>query len=851
MATDPAETLIAEGNRAEDAGDLARACELYRRAVSLAPRLAKAHLNLGVGLEASGDAAGALAAYEKALAIDPASPAANYNLGKLLYARGAYGEAERRLKQALESRPQFPEAHIVRGYALHALGELEPAASELETGLAQHPEDDAARAALSRVRGAIAVRSAIEHHRAGRWSEAEARYQAVLEQDPQNVDALHLRGLLACEQGLHERAAELISRSLELEPSNVHAQFNLGRVRQTQGRDAEALACYRAALALNALHPEALFNTAEIRAARGEPQEALDAYRRLLESVPDHAVALCNAGSILKSLGRVDEALDCYRKAVAADAQCFEGHYNLGITQREQGRTEEALASFRRAIELRPAMSDAHFALGNVLRVIDRKAEALAAFERALALDPDHVKARWSRVMAQLPAVYAPGEDPQAFRRQFEAELGELERWFDGRRIAQGAAGVGTDQPFELAYQEENNRPLLARYGALCTRLMGHWQQRERVPPPSVRRHSRLRVGFVSAHLRFHSVWSAITKGWFQELDPGRFALYAFHIGSDEDQETAFAKSRAVHYERGPKELREWVDAIGAQELDVLIYPEIGMDPMTVRLASLRLAPVQAASWGHPETSGLPTIDYYLSAEDLEPQAAQAHYTERLVALPHLGCHFERLTMAPAPADPARAGIDPRQPLLVCPGVPLKYAPQHDWVFPEIARQLGRCRFIFFAHWTRLLSDRLAERLQAAFKTRGLSYERFVTFIPWQTPAGFLGWLRRADVYLDTIGFSGFNTALNAVESGVPIVTREGRFLRGRLASGILKRLGLHELVVPTEQAYADLVVKLTEDSAYRQAVAARIEGSRTALYEDRAPVRALEDFLVRAAQGV
>jgi protein O-GlcNAc transferase len=745
MATHPAESLIAEGNRAEDAGDLARACELYRRAVSLAPRLAKAHLNLGVGLEASGDAAGAFAAYEKALAIDPASPAANYNLGKLLYTRGAYGEAERRLKQALEGRAQFPEAHIVRGYALHALGELEAAASELETGLEQRPEDDAARAALA----------------------------------------------------------------------------------------------------------QALFSMAESRAARGEPQEALAAYRRLLESLPDHAVALCNVGTIVKALGRVPEAHDYYRKAIAADPQSFEAHYYLGITQRELGRTEEALASFRRAIELRPAMADAHFALGNVLRLIDRKAEALAAFQQALALDPDHVKARWSCLMAQLPAVYAPGEDPQAFRRQFAAELAELERWFDGPRIAHGALGVGTDQPFELAYQEENNRALLARYGALCTRLMGHWQQHERVPPPSVRRHSRLRVGIVSAHLRYHSVWSAITKGWFQELDARRFALYAFHVGVDEDQESAFAKSRAAHYERGPKELREWVDAIGAQQLDVLVYPEIGMDPMTVRLASLRLAPVQAASWGHPETSGLPTIDYYLSAEELEPEAAQAHYTERLVALPHLGCHFEPLNIAPAAVDPAQAGIDARLPLLVCPGVPFKYAPQHDWVFPEIARRLGRCRFIFFAHWSRSLSDRLAQRLQGAFKAHGLSYERFVTFMPWQTPAGFLGWLRRGDVFLDTIGFSGFNTALQAVECGLPIVTRDGRFLRGRLASGILRRLGLQELVVPTEQAYVDLVVKLAQDSAYRQAVRSRIEGSRAALYQDRAPVRALEEFLVRAAQGV
>jgi len=745
MEIDSAETLIAEGHRAEDAGDLVRACELYRRAVSLAPRLVKAHLNLGVGLEASGDADGARASYEKALAIDPASPAANYNLGKLLYARGAYADAERRLKQALEARAEFPEANIVRGYVLLALGDLEAGANELGTGLARRPQDDVARAALS----------------------------------------------------------------------------------------------------------QALFNLAGIHEARGELQQALDIYRRLLNGSPGHAAALCNAGTILTSLGRVSEALACYRKAVAADPQCFEGHYNLAITRREQRHNDEAIAGFRRAIELRPEMADAHFALGNALRVTDRKAEAAAAFRHALALDPNHVKARWASTMAQLPGAYAPGEDPQTFRRRFAADLEELERWFDQERVALGAAGVGSDQPFELAYQEENNRPLLARYGALCARLMDHWAQRERVPAPVARRRGPLRVGFVSAHFRYHSVWSAITKGWLQGLDPGRFAVSAFHVEADEDEETAFAKSRVAHFDHGPKNLRQWVDAIRAQQPDVLIYPEVGMDPMTLRLASLRLAPVQAGSWGHPETTGLPTIDYYLSADDLEPEAAQAHYTERLVELPHLGCHFEPFNTAPVPANPARSGIDPRQPLLICPGVPFKYAPQHDWIFPEIAQRLGRCRFTFFAHWNRILSDRLAQRLQAAFKERGLDYESFVTFLPWQTPAGFLGWLRGSTVFLDTIGFSGFNTALQAVESGLPIVTREGRFLRGRLASGILKRLGLHELVATSEHAYVDLVVKLAQDPAYRQAIAVRIAAGRAALYGDPAPVRALEDFLVRAAHGV
>jgi predicted O-linked N-acetylglucosamine transferase (SPINDLY family) len=259
---------------------------------------------------------------------------------------------------------------------------------------------------------------------------------------------------------------------------------------------------------------------------------------------------------------------------------------------------------------------------------------------------------------------------------------------------------------------------------------------------------------------------------------------------------------------------------------------------------------MQAASWGHPETTGLPSIDCYLSAEDLEPPDAQAHYTERLLSLPGLGCYLERPAAAPASAAPALelgAGV----PILVCPGLPLKYAPQHDWVFPEIARRLQRCRFVFFSHWNRLLSERLGERLRRAFDAQGLDSHRFVSFVPWQAPAAFLELLRRADVYLDTIGFSGFNTALQAVQCALPIVTREGRFLRGRLASGILKRLGLPELVLADEQAYVDAAVKLAADKAYRQQVARRMELARGALYEDPAPIRALEHLLLRERQGL
>jgi predicted O-linked N-acetylglucosamine transferase (SPINDLY family) len=109
--------------------------------------------------------------------------------------------------------------------------------------------------------------------------------------------------------------------------------------------------------------------------------------------------------------------------------------------------------------------------------------------------------------------------------------------------------------------------------------------------------------------------------------------------------------------------------------------------------------------------------------------------------------------------------------------------------------------------------------------------------------------MKCADAYLDTIGFSGFNTAMQAVECGLPIVAREGRFMRGRLASGILKRMGLSELVATSEEDYIAIAVRLAQDAEYRRRMRERIVKTRHILFGDLAPVRALEEFLINASR--
>jgi predicted O-linked N-acetylglucosamine transferase (SPINDLY family) len=268
------------------------------------------------------------------------------------------------------------------------------------------------------------------------------------------------------------------------------------------------------------------------------------------------------------------------------------------------------------------------------------------------------------------------------------------------------------------------------------------------------------------------------------------------------------------------------------------------MDPMTAKLASLRLCPVQATTWGHPETSGLPTIDYYLSALAFEPEAAQDNYSEKLVTLPNIGCYYEPLPITREPLSLDELGLPDDEPLFICPGTPFKYAPRHDWIYPAIAQDLETCRFIFFTNTLETLSRRLMHRLRIAFARMDLAFEDYVVEVPWQSKPRFSSLMRQATAFLDTIGFSGFNTAMQAIECNLPIVTREGKFLRGRLASGMLRRIGTADSIAASELDYVGLAARLGRDSEFRDNLRNRIEESRVTLYGDVAPIRALESFI-------
>ena len=518
-----------------------------------------------------------------------------------------------------------------------------------------------------------------------------------------------------------------------------------------------------------------------------------------------------------------------------------------------QGDRAGAIAAYQSAILAAPDTPDGYVHLANLLYAGGFTPETLSILTIAIDRLPASPVLRWAHCMALLPMAYKDQEAMHAARIAFSEALTGLRRHCFASKDATREAlrAVGLMSPFFLPYQGRNDSGLLAEYGAWACDVMAEaYPQHVAVTCPW-QVGDKIRVGVVSGMFWRHSVWRLPTRGWVEALDRSRFKLFGYHTRNEHDDQTTYAASCFDSFIAGLRPLPQWVETIAADRLHVLIFPELAADQPSIQLASLRLAPVQCASWGQPVTTGMPTIDYYLSSAAMEPVDGDGHYTERLVRLPGLGTVYQPAFAAWGDALPtgdawAGYGIEPGTIRFVCCQAIQKYLPAHDRLYPLIAQALPTARFVFIAVQARP-AEILAARLKTVFAAAGLDAAHYCRFVPALSQAGFSALIRDAHVFLDTPDWSGCNTTLDAAMHGVPVVTLPGGSMRSRHGLAILTIAGVTETIAASLDDYLAIAIRLGRDFAWRAAISARMLANRHRLTGDTTPVRALEAFLTEA----
>lgn len=721
-----------------------------------------------------------------------------------------------------------------------------------------------------------ALRIALQQHQSGNLAQAEAIYRRVLEADPRHAHAWHLLGVIAHQAGNNHVAIEYMNRAIGIEPGMETFHNDLGEAYRAQKKLEEALVCYRESLRLrpdyamahnnlgNALHDqgdldgalaeyqealrlkpgyaEALSNLGCVHQKQGRLEEAVACYQEALRSAPGNGVVRNNLGVACKDQGSFTEAVAHFQEAIRLQPNNSEAHNNLGTIHLEQGRLDEAMACYREAVRLQPSFSEAHNNLGNAHFLRGEPELALACFEKAEMLAPhDGFKIKTALLMPVIP------ESAEAIDRQRRRLEENIARLLREDLTVIDPTHQGVMNVFYLAYHGRNDRALLAAVAALnarATPALGYVAPHCAPAAAAPVAQRPIKIGFISRYFYLHPV-AKFYSGVVRNLSRDDFRVVVFRFPRADDAMSRSIRDSADDCVTLPLHLANARQRIAEEKLDVLFYTDIGMDLWTYFLAYARLAPVQCAGSGHPDTSGIPAVDYYLSDVDLDAPDAEEHYTEQLVRLDHFPFCFDPPRLPDQPRSRADFGLEEDKHLYVCGQTLFKIHPEFDALLGALLRADPDGRVVLFhgmqPSWTELLLRRLRRAIPHELDR--------VQFLPRQTNAGFLQVLQVCDVLLDTIHFSGGTSSFEAFSAGTPIVTLPGPYLRSRVTYACYRKMGIEECIASDPADYVRIAVRLGTDPEYRAALRGRILAAKDVLYDNLAGVRALERFFIEAVE--
>jgi protein O-GlcNAc transferase len=637
-----------------------------------------------------------------------------------------------------------------------------------------------------------------------------------------------------------EAASLALSRALQLDPRVATGNFALGNIRMEQGHLDEAIRHFEAVIREIPDHVGALNNLGICCLKYKQPAQAENFFERAIIIDPHNAGALVNLGILKAEQGFTDEALVLYERAIQAEPHQVEAANNLGVALLDKGRSGEAVAVLRRLIDKGIAVFETYSNLGNALYKIGDTIGAAVAYETALSLKADDDGTRVKKALL-LPVVATSKKSMEVARCELTIRIENLVSSILDLQDPFEEVGVPT---FNLSYQDENNRAIIENlklmYLGACPSLSYRASHCKEDKEDSRRIGSRVRIGFISRYFQSNSVGRCF-HGVLRFHKRDDVSIIAFTFTQREDPLWASIAQDVEKTIILPKNLEAARRAIEEERLDVLVFTDIGMDPLTYFLAFARLAPFQYVLGGHPDSVDTGNIDAYISCDLQEPEDAVTHYSIPLIRLPGAPTYYEQPEM-PSPVKPREFFNLPSDgALYFCGQTLVKIHPNMDELFLGILSRDITGTLVFLEGYTPELAEILKYRLR---QNLGENFSR-VRFLPAMSHMDYMNVMTLADVSLDTRPFGGGNTSWQAITAGTPMVTWPGEYLRGRYTQALYRLLNVTDAVAGSAEQYIELAVKFGTDSAFSENFNRRVAEAAPFIFADRVHVDALYEFLV------
>ncbi|MEQ8735464.1 MAG: tetratricopeptide repeat protein [Rhodospirillaceae bacterium] len=668
----------------------------------------------------------------------------------------------------------------------------------------------------------------------GRTAEAKLQFENALLIQPESVDALYKIGSVYYLQDQEEEAVRVLTKANTSKPNTPEILNTLGAALARMGRVEEAVDAFQQVFQMNPSHAAAALNCGRLLLDHGFYLQAEGWLTKAADLRPNDSKILQHLAHARLALGQPRLAITAADLAVAANSENSVARLLLGQAYLSIRKLEAAHTELSRVLVEMPNHPEALYYLAETEEKLGRTEQARSLYARVVELDVDpefRALTQLKSVLA-LPVISQSVTEIQTSRQAILSALNELPR-----TAVKDPYSAGGFTNFYLTYQGEDDKEIQQRIAAF---YLSCCPDLARTAPHIGKRpaHSKYRIGILSSFLRNHTV-GYLCRGLIEHLDRDRFEVVLLRcpVLPIEDPLAPVLARAADEVIDLPDNLIQAREKIAQVAADLIYFPEVGMEDLVYFLAFARSAPVQVMGWGHPVTTGIPNMDFFLSVADMEPQDAQEHYTEQLIPLDGLSVCVKAPAVPEMVQDKSSFGMIADAPAYLCAQSLYKIHPDFDDIAAGLLEKDAAARLYFMSltdHADELFLSRLAQKA-------GDNMDR-VRMLKRVPSKDFIALLRCVDVLLDIPHWAGGKTSLESLATGTPIVHWPGRFMRGRHTLAFYRKMDVLDCVVNSTQGYVETAYRLVHDLPFRTAVRNKIAASSALLFNDTSAIDEISD---------
>ena len=657
----------------------------------------------------------------------------------------------------------------------------------------------------------------------GDFKTAEKAFKKAIDINKKIPDGYNNLGLLYIEQNNFIESIKCFEKAIKLNSKNPFFYNNLGNAFAHINKNNEAIKNFELALSFDRNFFQSHNNIGLVKYKLKEFKEAIESFKKSILINNQFSEGYLNIGNSYFEIGQINLALQNIVRSIKINPKFAKAYNNLGNILKDQNLHLDAIKNYKEAIKIDSSLAEIHNNLGNALSDINKIDEAIKSLKKAIEIDPKYYDAfnnlgnLYSKKKNFQLAIncyekaslikknYSSGLASLIFHKMNLCDWSAMENFL---KIKDTLGIVGEEiTPFYTLVMEDNPKNQLLRsinYSKKKFDKFNHQNQKI-----NIYKNKKIKIGYYSSDFYDHATMYLIS-GLLREHNKNEFEIIVFNYGKTKSTKFVKEVMQNVDLFKDVGDLPDLEIVRLSRELQIDIAVDLKgytLDSKT-KLFAYGLAPIQINYLGYPGSLGANFIDYIVADKILIPEGEEKYYSEKIIYLPHTYQPNDNLReISQVASNKEDYGFPKDSLILSCLNSTYKITPVELEIWTRILEKTKNTYL-----WLLDTNNHGKKNLLNFFNKKKINIER-IKFAKNMSHPFHLERLSHSDIFLDTFNVNAHTTCSDALWSGVPVVTMQGKQFSARVASSLLNALSLNELITKNKFEYEKLILELINDN--------------------------------------